>query len=98
VAPLSATYWLYRFTDADESILDRLADHVAIAIQNTRLYEGQEVCATRLHSPTRLNQLISSSLDMEAVLREISLAAATLMSVPFVRIWSADQATQTLEL
>jgi PAS domain S-box-containing protein len=86
------------FTDADESILARLADHVAIAIQNARLYESQEVRATRLHTLTRLNQLISSSLDMGAVLREIAQAAATLMGVPFVRIWTADEAAQTLEL
>ena len=93
-----ANHYPRPFTDADESILARLADHVAIAIQNARLYETQEVRATRLHSLTRLNQLISSSLDMDAVLREISLAAAMLMSVPFVRIWTADEATQTLEL
>jgi PAS domain S-box-containing protein len=86
------------FTDADEGILTRLAGHVAIAIQNARLYESQEVRATRLHTLTRLNQLISSSLDMGAVLREISLAAATLMGVPCVRIWTADEVAQTLEL
>jgi signal transduction histidine kinase/DNA-binding response OmpR family regulator/putative methionine-R-sulfoxide reductase with GAF domain len=86
------------FTDADETVLVRLADHVAIAIQNARLYESQEVRATRLQILTRLNQLISSSLDMGAVLREIAQAAATLMGVPFVRIWTADEATQTLEL
>ncbi|HSF32332.1 MAG TPA: GAF domain-containing protein [Candidatus Tectomicrobia bacterium] len=86
------------FTDADETVLVRLADHVAIAIQNARLYESQEVRATRLQTLTRLNQLISSSLDMGAVLREIAQAAATLMGVPFVRIWTADEAAQTLEL
>jgi signal transduction histidine kinase/DNA-binding response OmpR family regulator/putative methionine-R-sulfoxide reductase with GAF domain len=86
------------FTDADETVLARLADHVAIAIQNARLYESQEVRATRHQTLTRLNQLISSSLDMDAVLREIAQAAATLMGVPFVRIWTADEATQTLEL
>jgi len=86
------------FTDADEAILTRLADHVGIAIQNAKLYESQEVRATRLHTLTRLNQLISSSLDMDAVLREIAQAAATLMGVPFVRIWTADEAAQTLEL
>ncbi len=86
------------FTDADEAILVRLADHVAIAIQNAQLYEGQEIRARRLRILTRLNQLITSSLDMNAVLREIAQAAATLMDVPCVRIWSADAARQSLEL
>jgi signal transduction histidine kinase/DNA-binding response OmpR family regulator/sensor domain CHASE-containing protein len=86
------------FTDADEAILVRLADHAAIAIQNARLYEGREVRARRLYTLTRLNQLISSSLDMNAVLQEIAQAAAKLMDVPSVRIWTADETTQTLEL
>jgi signal transduction histidine kinase/CheY-like chemotaxis protein/HPt (histidine-containing phosphotransfer) domain-containing protein len=85
-------------TDADEAVLVRLADHAAIAIQNARLYASQEARATRLHTLTRLNQLISSSLDMDAVLHEIAKSAAALMDAAFVRIWSADEATQTLEL
>jgi signal transduction histidine kinase/DNA-binding response OmpR family regulator len=86
------------FTDADEAVLVRLANHVGIAIQNARLYENQQVRAARLSTLTRLNQLISSSLDIDAVLREIAQAAATLLGVPCVRIWSADETTQTLEL
>jgi PAS domain S-box-containing protein len=84
------------FTDQDEAILLQLADHAAIAIHNARLYEGQEIRATRLHTLTRLNQIISASLDMDEVLREISQAAATLMDAALVRIWIADEAVQTL--
>jgi signal transduction histidine kinase/DNA-binding response OmpR family regulator/sensor domain CHASE-containing protein len=86
------------FTDTEQDILVRLASHAAIAIQNARLYERQEVRAARLQTLTRLNQLISSSLDVDAVIREISQAAAKLMNVPLVRIWSADEAAQTLTL
>jgi GAF domain-containing protein len=84
-----------------QQALDRLAllaDQAAIAIQNARLYEHQEVRAARLQTLMRLNQPISASLEMDAVLQEIAHAAATLMNVPLVRIWSADDATQTLEL
>jgi PAS domain S-box-containing protein len=86
------------FTEQDSNLLGLFAAQTAIAIQNARLYENQAVRATRLHTLTRLNQLISSSLDMGAVLREIAQAAATLMNVPFVRIFTADEATQTLEV
>jgi GAF domain-containing protein/HPt (histidine-containing phosphotransfer) domain-containing protein len=86
------------FSDADEGILLRLAGHAAVAIQNAQLYESQEVRTKRLYTLTRLNQLISSSLDMDAVLHEIAQAAAKLMDVPFVRIWSTNEATQTLTL
>ena len=86
------------FTEQDRDLLSLFAAQAAIAIQNARLYESQEVRATRLNTLTHLNQLISSSLDMDAVLHEIAQAAATLMSVPSVRIWSADETTQTLAL
>ena len=86
------------FTDNDEGILLRLAAHAAVAIQNAQLYESQAVRTRRLYTLTRLNQLISSSLDMNAVLREIAQAAAELMDVPFVRIWGADEERQILTL
>jgi signal transduction histidine kinase/DNA-binding response OmpR family regulator/sensor domain CHASE-containing protein len=86
------------FTDDEQDTMVRLASHAAIAIENARLYERQEVRATRLQTLTRLNQFISSSLDMEAVLREIAQAAAKLMDVPLVRIWSAEETTRTLTL
>lgn len=52
----------------------------------------------RLHTLIRLNQLISSSLDMERVLQAITRAAGTLMEAPFVSFWLVDRTTQTLEL
>ena len=64
----------------------------------TALHETLTVRAARLQTLTRLNQLISASLDMDAVLAEIAGAAAMLMERAFVRIWIADEATQTLEL
>jgi GAF domain-containing protein len=86
------------FTEQDEAILVRLADHAAIAIQNARLYEALESRAVRLQILTRLNQLISASLDMDDVLSEIARAAATLMRAPLVCFAIADDAAQTLEV
>jgi PAS domain S-box-containing protein len=85
------------FSDQDEAILLRLADHTAIAIQNARHYKTLEVRAARLQTLTRLNQLISSSLELDEVLREIAKAAATLMNATVAAFMTADEATQTLE-
>src|SRR4029450_8632556 len=52
---------------------------------------------TALHTLARLNQVISSSLDMDKVLHEIAHAAAALMDAPFVHCLIADEATRTLE-
>ena len=52
---------------------------------------------TAFHTLARLNQVVSSSLDMDKVLHEIAHAAATLMDAPFVHFLLADEATHTLE-
>ena len=57
-----------------------------------------QVRADRLRTLTRLNQLISESLDMDTALHEISQAATSLIDCLLVRIWIADEASQTLTL
>lgn len=87
----------YRFDQQTVELAMSLADQAGIAIENARLYEALELRAERLRTLTRLNQLITSSLDMDAVLHEIAQAAATLTGAPVVRFLLADEATQTLE-
>jgi PAS domain S-box-containing protein len=86
----------YHFNQDTVKLAMSLADQAGIAIENARLYETLEARANRLRTLARLNQLISSSLDMDAVLREIAAAAATLTGAPVVRFLIADEATQTL--
>lgn len=51
----------------------------------------------RLQTLTRLNQLISSSLDSETVLKEIANAATQLIhSADVATFWMADETAQTL--
>ena len=87
----------YHFDQDTIKLAMSLADQAGIAIENARLYETLEARADRLRTLARLNQLISSSLDMDAVLREIARAAATLTGAPVVRFLIADEATQTLQ-
>lgn len=68
------------------------------SMENTRLYKDLENRLTRLQNLTHLNQLISSSLDMDHVLCEIAKTAATLLNAPSVSFWIADETTQTLTL
>ncbi|HEY7492575.1 MAG TPA: GAF domain-containing protein, partial [Candidatus Tectomicrobia bacterium] len=86
----------YHFDQDTIKLAMSLADQAGIAIENARLYETLEARANRLRTLARLNQLISSSLDMDAVLREIAGAAATLTGAPVVRFLIADETTQTL--
>ncbi len=86
------------FTKEDRDLLALFAAQAALAIENARLYEALEERFTRLQTLTRLNQLVSSTLDTNAVLREIARAAATLMDAPVVSFWLADEGAQTLEV
>lgn len=60
------------FTDQDEAILLRLADHAAIAIQNARLYEETERRRREAESLADVGRLISQSLDPEEVGQRIA--------------------------
>jgi signal transduction protein with GAF and PtsI domain len=69
-----------------------------IAIDHGRLYAGVEMRLSRLEAVTRLNRLISSSLDSDHVLGEISKAAADLPGVSVASFWLADEAARTLKV
>ncbi len=74
------------------------ADQAAIAIDHGRLYRDLEERVSQLHTVTRLNRLISSSLDNDRVLREIARAAAELLGAPVGSFWLANEATRTLRV
>lgn len=82
----------------DRNLLKLFAAQAAIAIENAYLYESLENRIARLHTLTRLERLISSSLNMNEVLYEIALAAATLMNAPLGSFWVVDEVSQTLEV
>lgn len=53
-------------------------DQAAIAITHARLYAAGQARIRRMHTVTRLNRLVSSSLDLDHVLHEITVAAGQL--------------------
>jgi GAF domain-containing protein/CheY-like chemotaxis protein len=87
-----------RFADREIEYLTVFANQLAAALENARLYEALGVRAARLRRLTRLAHIVSSSLDMDEVLRAIAEAAAELIAVPLASFWVANEAAQTLEL
>jgi GAF domain-containing protein len=79
-------------------LLTAFAEHAAVALDNARLYDRLEARLRGLETLTRLNRLISSSLDSKQVLKEIMRSAAQLMDVPVATFWLADESTRTLDL
>jgi GAF domain-containing protein len=87
-----------RTFDPDElAILTSFAHQAAIAIENARLYSTLDERVKRLDTLTRLNRLISDSLDAGQILKQIADAAAQLMKAAFVIVWTADEARQVIQ-
>lgn len=80
------------------TLLERFAPLAALALENAALYRRLGERLSRTQTLTRLNQLISATLDMRSVLDEITTAAARLMEVPFASFWLVNEAKQCIEL
>ncbi|MBI4593853.1 MAG: GAF domain-containing protein, partial [Candidatus Rokubacteria bacterium] len=85
------------FTDGEEASLVRLADHAAVAIGNARLYQEARDSGERLRALNEVNRLVSSSLQIEEVLRNIAAAVARLFDAPYVSIWELDEARGVIQ-
>ena len=66
--------------------------------ERKRAEQSKETQLLRLQTLTRLNQLITSSLDVDEVLREIARAAATIMHATVVSFWEADEEARQLSV
>ena len=87
-----------RFGADEVRLASALADQASLAIEKDRLLRDARDRAAHLLALARLNQLVSSSLDIDDVLGAIARAAADLMGVPAVLVWIADEPRRTLAL
>ncbi|HEX9747255.1 MAG TPA: GAF domain-containing protein [Methylomirabilota bacterium] len=85
------------FSSREVEYLSAFANQIAVALENARLYRALDVRAARLRSLARLAHIVSSSLDMDEVLRAIAEAAGELIAVPLASFWVANEAARTLE-
>ncbi|MBI3105525.1 MAG: GAF domain-containing protein [Candidatus Rokubacteria bacterium] len=84
------------FSDRDESILSRLADHAGAAIRNARLYSQATERARRLQTLSQLTTLITSAREGPEVFRAVAGAAVTLLGARMARVWIADPEARVL--
>jgi PAS domain S-box-containing protein len=84
------------FTDADEAILIRLADHAAIAIRNARLFGEADQRRRAAESLAEIGRLLSRSLDPDDVGRRIARTVAELMGAQVAVLYRRDPASGAL--
>ena len=85
------------FSSREVEYLSAFANQVAVALENARLYQALDVRAARLRSLAHLAQIVSSSLDMDEVLRAIAEAAGELIAVPLASFWVANEGARTVD-
>jgi len=86
------------FEAAELAFLDAIGEQAGGLLTNARLRDELEGRAARLRALSRVNQVISSSLDEGEALGAIARAAAEITGAPFVSFWIADPATRRLVL
>jgi PAS domain S-box-containing protein len=87
-----------RFDEREVALLHAIGQQASVLVHNARLLAALQKRAARLQALTRLNQLVSSSLDLSEVLTAIARSAAALTGAPIVSFWLIDEASRTLTL
>lgn len=84
------------FTDAEEAILQRLADHAAIALHNARLYATAERRRQAAESLAAVGHLLSQSLDAAEVGQRVVAHVRQLLQTRAAALYQLDPATGRL--
>ncbi len=80
----------------EQDALRLLAAQAGVAIRNAGLYQAERVQADRIRALAAINQRMSGALDIDELLRMISVSAAQLSGVRFASFWLADDSARTL--
>jgi signal transduction histidine kinase/CHASE1-domain containing sensor protein len=84
------------FTDYDETILQRLADHAAIALHNARLYATAERRRQTAESLAEVGHLLSQSLDAAEVGQRVVEHVRRLLNTRAAALYQLDLAAGML--
>ncbi len=85
-----------RFTNRDEEVLMRLADHAAIAIQNARLYAETERRRQEAETLAEVGRILSQSLDPKKVGQQIVDSVRALIGAEIVSLQRVEEESGAL--
>jgi phosphoserine phosphatase RsbU/P len=86
------------FTSQDEALLRQFAAHVAVAIENARLFESERRHNDTLEALAEIGREMSSILDLDALLTRIANLTKRLIDYRTFGILLLNDATQELEM
>jgi sigma-B regulation protein RsbU (phosphoserine phosphatase) len=86
------------FTTQDEALLRQFAAHVAVAIENARLFESERNYVETLETLAEIGREMSSILDLDALLTRIANLTKRLVDYRTFGILLLNDTTQVLEM
>jgi len=87
-----------QFTDGDEAILRQFAAHVAVAIENARLFEHEREYASTLEALAEIAREFGAILDPDELLTRIANLARRVIDYRTFGILLVNEETQELEM
>ena len=86
------------FTSQDEALLRQFAAHVAVAIENARLFRSERQSVDTLETLAEIGREMSSILDLDALLTRIASLTKRLIDYRTFGILLVNQETDELEM
>ena len=86
------------FTDQDEALLRQFAAHVAVAIENARLFRSERQYVDTLETLAEIGREMSAILDLDVLLTRIASLTKRLIDYRTFGILLVDEATGDLEM
>jgi sigma-B regulation protein RsbU (phosphoserine phosphatase) len=87
-----------QFTDTDEMMLRQFAAHVAVAIENARLFEGTRQYTSTLETLTEIAREVAAILNLDELLVRIANLTRRLFDYRTFGILLVNEETQELEM
>lgn len=86
------------FTSQDEALLRQFAAHVAVAIENARLFKSERQYVDTLETLAEIGREMSSILDLDVLLTRIASLTKRLIDYRTFGILLLNEATQELDM
>jgi phosphoserine phosphatase RsbU/P len=87
-----------QFTARDEAMLRQFGAHVAVAIENARLFEREREYSATLETLSEIGRDVASILDLDQLLERVGTLAHRVVSYRTFGIFLLNERAKTLEL
>ncbi len=85
-----------RFDETDILVLRALADQIAIAVEDARLYSDLRLRADQLAAVAEVSRVVASILDLDELLSQVVTLIHERFDYPFVHLYTVDASQQRI--